>query len=280
MPAANAPDIFVYVTALQLSVADGERVCAAARPLASLHSSVLFRLPAAVVHVGAVLSVTVKATMQLVLLPAASVTVTVMLVTPVPTSVPAAGLCVFTKEPAAVQLSVAGVRPVTSGTCARQLLLANADCAGAHDVITGAVWSVTVKVVVQFVLLPEASVTVIVIIVTPEPTKVPAAGLCVFVNALPQSVAVTRPVTLGTAAWQLPLAFAVCAGAHAVITGAVISLFVTLNVQVCVLPAASVAVSVITVMPVALTVVPAAGDCVITIRLEGVQLSVAVARPV
>ena len=56
---------------------------------------------------GAVLSVTVKLVVQVAELPAASVTVRVMVVTPVLTSVPAAGDCVMINEAAAVQLSVA-----------------------------------------------------------------------------------------------------------------------------------------------------------------------------
>jgi hypothetical protein len=47
----------------------------------------------------------------------------------------------------------------------------------------------------------------------------------------------------------------------------------TLNVQLALLPAASVAVNVTTVVPIPDTAVPAAGDCVMTILPEGVQLS-------
>ena len=48
-------------------------------------------VPAGQVTVGAVLSVTVKVVVQLALLPAASVAVTVIVFVPNPTSVPAAG---------------------------------------------------------------------------------------------------------------------------------------------------------------------------------------------
>src|SRR5665647_508978 len=60
VPATNKPAVLTggNVTS-QLSVATGARACAAVRPAPSLHSTVLSRLPAAVVHVGAVLSVMV-----------------------------------------------------------------------------------------------------------------------------------------------------------------------------------------------------------------------------
>ena len=44
---------------MQLSVAEGESACAAASPAAFEHCRVVFRLPAAVVHTGSVLSRTV-----------------------------------------------------------------------------------------------------------------------------------------------------------------------------------------------------------------------------
>ena len=76
---------------------------------------------------GAVLSVTVKLVVQVAALPAASVTVIVMVVTPVLTSVTAAGDWVMINEPAAVQLSVAVTPAVKSGTEAWQDALAEAD---------------------------------------------------------------------------------------------------------------------------------------------------------
>ena len=55
--------------------------------------------------------------------------------------------------------------------------------------------------------------------------------------------------------------------------GGVLSTLFTLNVQVDVLLAASVAVNVTTVVPTPETAVPAAGDCVIIILAAVVQLS-------
>ena len=69
--------------------------------------------------------------------------------------------------------------------------------------IVGGVASITVKVVVHVVLLLEASFTVTVMVVTPAPTSVPAAGFCVTVNSsngVQLSVATMPPMTFGTAA--------------------------------------------------------------------------------
>src|SRR4051794_8035083 len=66
--------------------------------------------------VGGVTSLTVKATVQVAVLPDTSRTVTTMLVTPLPTSAPAAGLCVTTNCDGSVQLSVATTPEITFGT--------------------------------------------------------------------------------------------------------------------------------------------------------------------
>ena len=76
----------------------------------------------------------------------------------------------------------------------------------------GAVASLTVKVLVQVLELPAASVTVIVTVVTPVPTSVPAVGDWVIISeaaAVQLSVAVTPVTKLGTAAWQLAPALAI-----------------------------------------------------------------------
>src|SRR5438552_17888645 len=65
------------------------------------------------VTVGAVLSVTTKLVVQVALLPAASVAVTVIVFVPRPTSVPAAGLWFSLIAPAAVQLSLTVTPPST-----------------------------------------------------------------------------------------------------------------------------------------------------------------------
>src|SRR5437773_7382678 len=56
--------------------------------------------------VGAVLSVTTKLVVQVALLPATSVAVTVIVFVPGPTSVPASGLCARVIELVALQLSL------------------------------------------------------------------------------------------------------------------------------------------------------------------------------
>src|SRR5439155_539893 len=136
---------------------------------------------------GAVVSLTVKVVVQVALLVAASVAVTVIVCVPNPTSVPAAGDWLKVIEPAPLQASLA------SGT--------------AEQTTLGAVVWLTVKVVVQVALLVAASVAVTVIVCVPNPTSVPAAGdwLKVIEPApLQVSLTLTPPITLGTAAWQLP----------------------------------------------------------------------------
>ena len=72
------------------------------------------------------------------------------------------------------------------------------------------------------------------------------------------SLTVTSPSTFGTAAWQLPSALA--GGiAEQLTLGAVVSLTVKVVVQVALLPAPSVAVTVMVCAPRPI-IVPAAGD--------------------
>src|SRR6266853_569148 len=155
-----------------------------------------------------------------------------------------------------LQLSLSLTPPNTSGTAARQLVPALA-LVGAGQLTVGAVSSVTVKVVVQVALLVAASV----ITCTPNPTRVPAAGdwlkVIPFVP-LQLSLALTPPNTSGTAARQLVPALALV-GAGQITVGAVSSVTVKVVVQVALLVAASVAVTVITCTPNP-TRVPAAGD--------------------
>ena len=64
---------------------------------------------------GGVLSITLKVVVQALLLPARSVTVTVMLCAPVPAIVPGVGLWVIINEPAGVKLSEAVTLCATFG---------------------------------------------------------------------------------------------------------------------------------------------------------------------
>jgi len=74
-----------------------------------------------------------------------------------------------------LQLSLAVTPPNTSGTRAWQLPSALA-LVGAGQITVGTAVLFTVKVVVQVALLVAASVAVTVIVCTPNPTSVPAAG--------------------------------------------------------------------------------------------------------
>ena len=120
-------------------------------------------------------SVTAKVVVQVALLPAASVAVTVIVFVPTPTRVPAEGDWLRVMLPATAQprLTVTPLR--TFGTAAWQLALALALVA-AGQVTVSDVLPVTVKLVVQLALFPAASVAVTVIVFVPRPTSVPAAG--------------------------------------------------------------------------------------------------------
>jgi hypothetical protein len=149
-----------------------------------------------------------------------------------------------------LQLSVAVTPPNTSGTIAWQLPSALA-LAGAGQLTVGTVVSVTVNVVVHVAVLPVASVAVTVMVCAPNPTSVPAAGICVTVIALVAvqlSLTVTPAATLGTAARQLVSALAL-EGAGQITVGFTGSWTVTVAVQVAVLPLLSVTVRITVFVP-------------------------------
>src|SRR5437773_1481177 len=202
------------------------------------------------ITVGAVASVTVKVVVQVALLVAASLAVTVITCTPNPTSVPAVGSWLKVIPLVPLQLSVALTPPNTSGTAARQLVCALA-LVGAGQITVGAVASLTVKVVVQVALLVAASLAVTVITCTPRPTRVPAVGFWLKVIPLVPlqlSLALTPPNTSGTAARQLVSALALV-GAGQLTVGAAGSCTETLAVQVALLVAVSVTVNVTRFVP-------------------------------
>jgi hypothetical protein len=159
--------------------------------------------------------------------------------------------------PAAVQLSLA--LAATAGTAAWQFASALAlESAGQFTV--GAVVSVTVKLVVQVALLPVASVAVTVMVCAPRPISVPAAGDWLKVKPLvplQPPLKVTPPRTSGTGAWQFASALALVASGQTTV-GVALPLTVKRVVQVTLLPAASVAVTVIVFVPRP-TNVPASG---------------------
>src|SRR3989449_445268 len=212
------------------------------------------------ITVGAVSSVTVKVVVHVALLVAASVAVTVITCVPRPTSVPAAGDWLKVIPSVPVQLSLALTPPNTFGTAARQLVPALA-LLGAGQLTVGAVSSVTVKVVVQEALFGAASVAVTVIACAPSPTSVPAAGdwlKVIPLVPLQLSLALTPPNTSGTAARQFVPALTLV-GAGQITVGTAVLFTVNVVVQVALLVAASVAVTVITCTPNP-TSVPAGGD--------------------
>src|SRR5437016_276468 len=229
---------------------------------------------------GAVVSLTVKVVVQVALLVAASVAVTVMVCVPNPTRVPAAGDWLKVIAPAPLQASLTLTPPITLGTAAWQLPSALAP-GTAEQTTLGAVVSLTVKVVVQVALLVAASVAVTVMVCVPNPTRVPAAGDWLKVIApapLQASLTLTPPITLGTAAWQLPSALAP-GTAEQTTLGAVVSLTVKVVVQVALLVAASVAVTVMVCVPNP-TRVPAAGDWLKVIAPAPLQASLTLTPPI
>ena len=159
------------------------------------------------VMAGAVVSTTVIVALHVELLPAASVTVIVTVVTPRLATLPASGDCVIVKD--GLQLSLASTPPVRSGITEAQLAAASSVWFAAHVAMAGAVVSFTVNTAVQVVVLPAASATVITTEVAPKPTLEPAAGTCVT-DVTPQlSLELTPAVKSGTRAWQFAPAEAV-----------------------------------------------------------------------
>src|SRR5438445_1520769 len=185
----------------------------------------------------------------------------VTVVTPRPTSVPAAGLWVICSGADPLQSVAARPLLVKSGSGAWQTPLAKARWLEAHVVITGGVLSVTASVAVHVDSLWDAWMECYVSDVTPRPTSVPAAGVWVICSGADplQSVA-TRPLVVksGTGAWQTPLAKALWLEVQVVIIGGVLSVTVNVAVQVDSLLAASVTCKVTVVTPRP-TSVPAAG---------------------
>ena len=109
-----------------------------------------------------------------------------------------------------------------------------------HPVITGLVLSATITLKVQVAVLPATSVAVYVTGVVPKENSDPEVWVLVKLEIEQLSVAVGAVhVTL---ALQDPLADTVMLDGHPVITGLVLSVTVTLKVQVAVLPEPSVAV--------------------------------------
>ena len=92
-----------------------------------------------------------------------------------------------------------------------------------------------------------------------------------------EQLSLALAATVGTAAWQLPSALALGTAGQTTV-GAVVSVTVKLDVQLALLPAASVAVTVIVFVPDP-TKVPATGDWLNVMALVALQLSLAVTPP-
>src|SRR6185369_2368933 len=226
---SNVPAAGLWLTvrepaAVQLSEATTWLVTSGTTPWQFAPAVTVTRLGALVV-VGAVVSATLRTTVVVALLPAASVTVTIMLYWPTPSSVPAVGLWLMVREPAAVQLSEATTWPVTSGTVPWQFAPAGAVTRPGALVMVGAVVSTILRTTVVVALLPAASVTVTMMLYWPTPSSVPAVGLWLMVRepaAVQLSEATTWPVTLGTEPWQFAPAGAVTRPGALVMVGAVV----------------------------------------------------------
>src|ERR1051326_9122757 len=208
------------------------------------------------IRIAAFCPVTVKVVGQIAVLPAASLTVRVIVYVPGPTSAPAGGSWVTTTGPLQ---SLATTSAVKFGTAAWQFPSALALRSAAQVTIAGGRVSVTVKVAVQTDSLLAASFTCRVTVVTPNPTRVPEAGVCVTTSGPLQSLATTPAVKFGTDARQVASAEALRLAAQLAMEGGVLSVTRKLVVHWAVLPEASLAVTVIACGPKP-TSVPARGD--------------------
>jgi len=136
--------------------------------------------------------------------------------------------------------------------------------------------STTVIVAVQVVLLPAASVAVIVTVFAPNAATAPAAGDWVTVTLPLLSFATTPAVKLGISAEQLLAASKVADEAQTVIVGAVVSTTWKCVRQPPVLPAASNTARLTLIVPIG-TKVPAGGNWMTCVTA---QLSVATSNEV
>ena len=185
--------LLVIVTGPQLSLAVAEpRTTPVAK---QVPGAVLVSTSDGQVSNGGVVSRTVTVNEQLLLLPAASLAVQLTVVTPGGKSEPLAG------------------RHVTVGLGSQLSLATGANMTRfpamlVHSTVrfvqarVGAVWSVTVMVAVQVLLLPAASLAARVTTVAPSPITVPATGFWVTVTALQASLAATCGTRFGSRAVQ------------------------------------------------------------------------------
>ena len=130
-------------------------------------------LPAQLLIVGGVVSLTTNDTVQFVEFPALSLTVTITLLVPRPTCVPAVGDWVRLMLE---QLSEPTTPPVKSGTGAWPPLTASPDWSDGQVVTTGAVLSWTMNDAVALLVLPALSTTKTVTVLVPRVAFEPSGG--------------------------------------------------------------------------------------------------------
>jgi hypothetical protein len=213
---------------------------------------------------GASTSVTVTVNAQMFVLPAASVAVQTTVVTPLAKALPLAGTHTMLSP---AQLSAVVAEKVTLLEH-EPVEVFTARFAG--QLATGASASVTVTVNVQMLVLPLASVAVQTTMVTPLAKALPLAGTHTMLSPGQLSVVVATKVTLLE---HEPVEVFTARSAGQLATGASASVTVTVNAQMFVFPAASVAVQTTVVTPL-VKALPLAGTHTM---LSPGQLSVVVA---
>ena len=191
---------------------------------------------------GTCVSFTVTVNWQVLILPDASVAVTVTVVVPTGKKLPDAGTLVTTTPgqlsvAVGVKLTLAPHWPAVLGT----IIFAG-------QVTTGNCTSLTLMVNVQMVILPDASVAVQVTVVMPTGKKLPEAGLVVILT--PGQLSETCGPGYTTIAPHCPTEFVVTIFAGQMMVGNWVSLTVTVNVQVFILLDASFAVTTTVVVPI------------------------------
>jgi len=200
--------------------------------------------------VGAILSCTVTVAVQLELLPAWSVTVSVTVFVPTFAHVNVFGATVSDAMP---QLSL--LPPSTWLAVMLPFPVLSSWTVTAWQIAVGVCPSTTVTLKEHVAVLPVLSVAVAVTVVVPAANVLPEAGLLTIVS-LPQ---LSEPVTLNvTTALQLFKSLVWVISDGHVMTGFCPSTTVTVNEQVAELPLTSVTVLVTVVVP-ALNVLPEAG---------------------
>lgn len=153
--------------------------------------AVLAAILAGQIMVGICTSFTVTVKAQVLVLPAPSVTLNVLVVTPTGNAAPDAKPEVCTVVgPEQLSVPTGAVKTATALHCPVVLFMFMFN----GQVMLGKVWSDTVTVKAQVAVFAAPSVAVIVTVVAPRFRTEPTAGLCVTVGAPQLSFAVVRLV--------------------------------------------------------------------------------------